>query len=119
MISKSLATGAGIIAALIVLSKLSKLRYLPPEATPWLFGIGITVLMLVVLSLRAGSAAAARMLERGSKREPALQVIRQRVIAAGLATRQNVDRVIGDMSIADFKRFQGEFTEISRIHFTN
>jgi hypothetical protein len=46
-----------------------------------------------------------------------LNIIRDRVIAAGRATPRDVDSVIYDMVVDDFRRFQGKFLDVSRVDF--
>lgn len=47
-----------------------------------------------------------------------LDAIRQRVIAAGLATTANVDEVIARMDIDQFLSIRGELKRVKRSHFT-
>jgi len=56
-------------------------------------------------------------LARIKKQNEHLDIIRDRVIAAGKATPQTVDSVICQMDTDEFLYFRGDLFDTSRIHF--
>ncbi|MEO8351257.1 MAG: hypothetical protein ABI680_05960, partial [Chthoniobacteraceae bacterium] len=66
-------------------------------------------------ALLAFKAIEARREERKPKLKPAMDAVRKRVIAEGRATEANVDTVIYSMALSEFRHFQGENLNVSRI----
>lgn len=118
MNSKPLTIIGGIVVALVIIARLSKLRYLSSETLSWLIPVIVVIGLLFLITLgvlkRQQSVAEAKyaaMLETGRGE------IRRRVIAAGLAGPHDVDRVIREMSSDDFNRIRAEMTYLRRNHF--
>ncbi len=111
--------------AVILVARFSKLHHLFAERSQLRLAIFLTscVVVLVLLAIigvitiwrlsRLGKEEAAKE----ARLKPAVQEIRARVIAAGLATPENVDHYIRGLRQPEFKALMEEYPGLRRTHF--